>query len=125
ELETGSPPGRSHVPLVGQVELQQNAKSPSGAAMATLKSFGLFTTRLTRGLLRSGERRLSKPLAGFLRLEAREDEPRHPGIDAQIPHGDTFHNDRPRAQGRLCLGQPALQRQRLARRAAEGDTRWV
>ena len=27
-------------------------------------------------------------------LAAGQDEPRHPGIEGQIVHGDTFHNDR-------------------------------
>ena len=41
------------------------------------------------------------------------------GIDGQIAHGDTFHNDRhPDLQGRLHPRQPAVQRQRLGRRAA-------
>jgi type I restriction enzyme M protein len=48
------------------------------------------------------------------------------GIDAQIAHGDTFHADRTsRPEGRLCARQPALQRQRLARGAADDDVRWV
>ena len=43
------------------------------------------------------------------------------GIDAQIAHGDTFHNDQhPDLQGRLRAREPAVQRERLARRAAEG-----
>ena len=41
------------------------------------------------------------------------------GIEGQIAHGDTFHNDlHPGPQGRLHPRQSALQRQRLARRAA-------
>ena len=45
------------------------------------------------------------------------------GIDAQIAHGDTFHADtHPGPQGGLRPGQSALQRQRLARRAAARTT---
>ena len=41
------------------------------------------------------------------------------GIDGQIAHGDTFHNDRhPDLKADYHPRQPALQRERLARRAA-------
>jgi type I restriction enzyme M protein len=42
------------------------------------------------------------------------------GIDAQIAHGDTVHAGKhPWSQSRLCAGQPAVQRQRLARRVTQ------